>query len=384
MKKTLILTFILAFCLSLVEAKDKTICLNMIVKDESKVITRCLETIKPLIDYWVIVDTGSTDGTQQIIKDFMKDIPGKLYERPWVDFAHNRNEALALAKNCGDFLLFIDADEQLIFSKDFVKPKLNKDAYNVLIHHDGSQYTRKQLINNRLDWKWIGVLHEYLHCENTQSEETIKGVYNLYGFDGCRSNDPNKFKKDAAVLEKALLKEPNNARYVFYLAQSYRDAGENHLAIKYYTKRAEMGGWDQEIFWSLYQIGLLQEHINEPESTITKSYLKAYQYRPSRKEPLHRLAHYHATQGNHILGYLLATHALSLPPSTDCLMVETWMDEYGLLMEKSLCAYYLGKYEESKTACDKILNTPNIPDNIRECMQNNLISWIEPQAKKAA
>src|SRR3972149_9108675 len=82
----------------------KTICLNMIVKDEALVIERCLGSVKHLIDYWVIVDTGSKDGTQEIIKNYLKDIPGELYESPWVDFAHNRNEALDFANNKGDYL----------------------------------------------------------------------------------------------------------------------------------------------------------------------------------------------------------------------------------------------------------------------------------------
>jgi len=100
----------------------KTICLNMIVKDENHVITRCLESVKSLIDYWVIVDTGSQDGTQDTIKNFLKDIPGELYERPWVNFGHNRNEALALAQDKSDYILFIDADDQLVFSEELSLP----------------------------------------------------------------------------------------------------------------------------------------------------------------------------------------------------------------------------------------------------------------------
>ena len=112
-----------------------TVCLNMIVKNEIKAIKRCLASVKSLIDYWVIVDTGSDDGTQQAIGEYMKGIPGQLYERPWIHFAHNRNEALALAKNKGDYLLFIDADDWLQISDEFRLPKLSKDYYAIEFRH---------------------------------------------------------------------------------------------------------------------------------------------------------------------------------------------------------------------------------------------------------
>ena len=133
------------------ETGSKKICLNMIVKDESKVIERCLGSVKGLIDYWVIVDTGSTDGTQKVIAEFMKDIPGELHERPWVNFEHNRNEALALTKGKGDYLLFIDADEQLIFNDDFRMPALDVDLYFVPIRERASYVLRSLLVNNHLD-----------------------------------------------------------------------------------------------------------------------------------------------------------------------------------------------------------------------------------------
>src|SRR3972149_8399584 len=104
--KKIFLFFFLCFSLCAEDVPIKqTVCLNMIVKNESKVIERCLKSVKPLIDYWVIVDTGSTDKTRQIISKFMSAIPGELHERPWVDFAHNRNEALHLAKGRGDYIL---------------------------------------------------------------------------------------------------------------------------------------------------------------------------------------------------------------------------------------------------------------------------------------
>ena len=107
----------------------RSVCLNMIVKNESHVIRRCLASLKPVIDYWVIVDTGSVDGTQEVIREYLQDIPGELHERPWVDFAYNRNEALALAKNLSDYLLFIDADDTLVFAVEAVLPPLSEGAY---------------------------------------------------------------------------------------------------------------------------------------------------------------------------------------------------------------------------------------------------------------
>src|SRR5512144_2185854 len=99
-----------------------TICLNMIVKNEAPVIRRCLDSVRRFIDCWVIVDTGSTDGTQDIIRECFADIPGELHERPWRDFAHNRTEALALARPHGDYVLIIDADDALELEPHFRMP----------------------------------------------------------------------------------------------------------------------------------------------------------------------------------------------------------------------------------------------------------------------
>src|SRR5215475_3170087 len=91
--------------------KDGRICLNMIVKNERHVIQRALASVKPFIDYWVIVDTGSFDETKELIRDSLKDIPGELHERPWKNFGHNRSEALSLARGKADYILFLDADD---------------------------------------------------------------------------------------------------------------------------------------------------------------------------------------------------------------------------------------------------------------------------------
>lgn len=359
----------------LVADEKKTVCLNMIIKDEKDVIKRCLGTVKPLIDYWVIVDTGSSDGTQEIVRKFMQDIPGELFERPWVNFEHNRNEALALAKGKADYTLIIDADDAFVMDDDFVLPKLEKEGYFIETNYSGTRYSRLQLVDNRFDWKWSGVLHESLGSTQARDFATLKGIKQVITREGARSKDPEKFQKDAKILEAALIKEPNNARYVFYLAQSYKDAQDNELGIQNYKKRVALGGWDQEVFWSLLQIGILQERLKMPLETIAESYYKAYLYRPTRAEPLYYLANLYRNHGDFFSGYIVAREGLSIPLSNDLLFLENWAYDYGMLLEYSICAYWLGKYGEAQMASYLILGKQGIPQNVRECVERNLV-WI--------
>lgn len=355
----------------------------MIVKNESKLIERCLESVKPLIDYWVIVDTGSDDGTQDIIKEYMKDIPGELHEKPWINFSHNRNEALHLAKEKGDYLLFIDADDVLSYAPNFRRPILTKDAYYLDIQYGGVRYSRVHLARSSLNWCWGGAVHEALFCMDPASYDTLQGVKMVIIGGGSRSADPEKYLKDAKILEAEIEKDPENTRNVFYLAQSYRDAGEYELALREYQKRVALGGWwDQEIFWSLYQIGLIQELLKYPDDLILKSFYKAFEYRPKRIEPLYQLAHYYRTKEIYFLGYLIAKQAIEVQEApTDFLFVEDWIYDYGLLLEYSICAFWIGKYEEAYRINLQLLNRPNLPAHVVDCVQRNMKFTLEKMLK---
>ena len=203
----------------------------MIVNNEAPVIERCLASVRPWVDYWVIVDTGSTDGTQARVRKAMEGMPGELHERPWKDFSHNRNEALQLARPQADYLLFIDADEQLTVPASFTWPTLTANGYYLTCRMAGVEYQRNGLIATRLDWRWIGVLHEYLYAPHAQPWQQLPGLAIDVSHDGARARDPSTYLKDAALLEQALKDEPDNTRYAFYLAQSYRDANQYEAAL---------------------------------------------------------------------------------------------------------------------------------------------------------
>lgn len=357
-----------------------TICLNMIVKNEAPVIERCLASVKNLIDYWIIVDTGSTDGTQAIIQKYLSGVPGELHERPWVNFAHNRNEALRFAKNKGDYLLFIDADERLVFVSDFDKTKLDMDSYlsyvRVFDDEKEGRYFQGQrilLANNRLDWTWEGVLHENLVCPQAKKAHLLKNVINSAdSIEGHRNQDPLKGLKDAAVLEKALQEDPGNGRTVFFLAQSYEYAKKYQLALQNFEKRAAMDGNEQEVFWSLFRLAQIQEEMQVPSGTIIDSYCRAFKNRASRLEPLYYMALQFAKIGNSVLSYVILKSGLSFGPCEDQVVHETWLYDYGFLFEFAKTAFAIGRYEESCDAWKKLLAKPNLPRDVQTEARNGL------------
>ncbi len=369
---------LLLFAISTLCAKP-TVCLNMIVKDESPVIERCLKSVKPFIDTWVIVDTGSTDGTQKLISQCMQGVSGELHQREWKNFAHNRNEALALAKNKADYLLFIDADEELVPEKGFSLTALDKDQYFITVDLEGIRFSRSFLAKSCLDWAWEGAVHEGLTLSKPCSTERISHVINKSHSDGHRRLDPSVFAKDCLILEEELKKEPSNARTLFFLAQAYQGAGEREKALQMYQKRAQMGKKEEEVFWSLLQCALLQHALGHGDKVFVEALLKAHAARPSRLEPLYYLAQHYRLKEEFFLGFVIANYALGTPQTEcDTLFINPELKKQDLLLELSLCAYYTDKLGIAKLASDQILANPNVREEIKSCVEQNL-TWIDPK-----
>ena len=346
----------------------KKICLCMIVKNEAPVIRRCLDSVHSIIDYWVIVDTGSTDGTQDIIREHLKELPGELHERPWRDFAHNRSEALTLARPHADYSLIIDADDALEFPAGFQLPELTADSYVLDILDTGTRYQRTQLVRNSLAWRYEGVLHEYLTCEGAGAVGHLP-ILMRRNHDGARRRDPETYRKDAAILESALLTETNPfliARYTFYLAQSYFDCGEKAKAIDAYLRRAELGYWDQEIFISLYKAAQLKDELGHDREEVIALYLRASDAAPSRAEALHGASRLCRYAGRNQEGYEIAKRGLALTAPTDGLFVEPWIYDYGLRDEFAVNAYWAEYYRECIDACLSLLAASTLPVGDRD------------------
>jgi len=343
----------------------QTLCLNMIVKNEAPVIRRCLDSVLPLIDYWVIVDTGSSDGTQDIIREHLRDLPGELHERPWQDFAHNRSEALELARGKSDYTLIIDADDALDIAPGVVLGELTADSYMIEISDTSIFYQRMQLVRSALPWRYEGVLHEYLTCDEASPPDKLSGIRMLRNHDGARRRDPTTYMRDVAVLEAALQTETRPfllARYRFYLAQSYRDGGDLARSAENYLARATLGFWEEEVYVSLYNAARISETLGHPEQEVIDAYLRAADALPTRAEALHAASRFCRLRGRYEEGYRIAKRGLDLPIPTDGLFIETWIYQTGLLDEFAVNSYWCGQNRDCLDACLKLLATGRLTE----------------------
>jgi hypothetical protein len=273
-----------------------TICLNMIVKNESKNILRLLNSVCGFIDYYVICDTGSTDDTPILIEQFFRErfIDGIIFYEEFVNFCHNRNVALQKCKDLTDYVLLLDADMVLEIN-DFDKSLLIHDNYKISQGSKYFYYDNIRIVKNDGKSRYIGVTHEYIftHSNNTGKINTL--FIRDYGDGGCKNN---KFTRDRDLLVKGVEEEPTNERYHFYLANTYRDLGDHENAIQFYKKRICMGGWYEEKYVSCLQL----YKLIKDESRFFYA-VKSYTFNPKRVECILELIKYYACEKNYNLAY---------------------------------------------------------------------------------
>jgi len=343
----------------------------MIVKDEAGVIQRCLQSVRHLIDYWVICDTGSADGRQELVRSSLERIPGELHERPWVDFGHNRSELMALARGKADYLLLLDAD-WTITAQPGALQHLSADAYLVRLTYPDAgalEYYNRLLVRGDRDWWYVGMTHEYIETEGPFLLLRLEDVF-VTNWADRGVGRARRWRQDAQILEQALRQDPDNARNLFYLAQTYSDLGETAAAIEFYERRAAPGGWPEEVFYALYQVGVLRSGLGDWSAAVS-ALVDAWNYRPSRIEPLYKLARGYRERRAHHAAHLFAVRALNRPQPEDILFMEPWIYRWGVLFEYSICAYWIGDAPVALQACDRLLSMPDLPDLYRRYTVEN-------------
>jgi tetratricopeptide (TPR) repeat protein len=269
--------------------------------------------------------------------------------------------------------LFIDADEALEYAEGFKWPPLDRDFYYMPLREaSGSEILKVSMIRSDLNWKWKGVIHETLECPNACCHSVLEGVRTLYNVTlGARSKHPEKFLRDANILKEALKLEPENSRYLFYLGQSYMNAGEKLLAIEAYQKRiAAESGDMQETYLALYHLGLLLIDL-DPKGAI-EMFQKAYACRPTRAEPLFQMAALYRQAGAFEKGFQMAKKALKIERPKEDVCVDSLVYEYQSMVEYTYCAFFAGRYKEGIAASEELLKQAKLPENLRQTVMANL------------
>ena len=338
--------------------------LNMIVKNESKIITRLLDSVLPIIDSYCICDTGSTDNTIQVIQDYFnaRQIPGKIVQEPFRDFGYNRTFALDQCTDMpAEYVLLMDADMVLQYGPEFSKNKLQEmlaehSAHYIMQGTSEINYKNVRIVKNRRGVKYWGVTHEYVEVPSGTTYGMFQPTFlfiNDVGDGGCKSD---KYLRDVRLLTSALEKTPNNDRYTFYLANSYKDSGQPQKAIETYKRRATLGGWIEEVWYSHFIIGRLYKELGEPERAIC-ALMDAFNVFPKRIENLYEIITYYRNTCKYELAYLfyrIADKVRRENPDTDYLFMECDIYNFKLDYELSIIGYYCNpdKYNMVKCCMD--------------------------------
>jgi len=321
------------------------LCLNMIVKNESRIIERLIQSVLPIIDSYCICDTGSTDDTPAIIQRVMEAAgkPGEVVYEPFKDFGYNRTFALKAAKPWGEFALLVDADMRLVieptFSKDILKPDLG--AVSIVQRAGDMEYYNVRIVNLHIGVTCVCPTHEYYNIPGGYRQERIKSLWiNDIGDGGSKAD---KFERDIRLLKEGLETDPNNPRYHFYLANSYFNSGRPAEAIPHYKRRVEIGGWHEEIFYSCLQLGHCYERTGD-HANMLHWWVEGFNRHNGRAESLYQIVKHYRFAGKHKMADAFCQLAQKVPyPVNDVLFVQSNVYKYDLDYEASILAYYTGR-----------------------------------------
>jgi glycosyltransferase involved in cell wall biosynthesis len=374
--------------------------LCLMVKNEEKIIERCLRSVLPHVD-GVVVCWNGTDETRaianRILSEWDRDAAFRSFHfeyHEWVNFGHNRSLSAKAAKGWvremhrewpldSTYLLFMDADMELVVEPGFDRKMLTAPGHYLIQLNHGEFYPNLRLARLSHDWRAVSVTHEYWAATPDIGDPPEIGRQYMWlrdHDDGGSKSD--KTERDIRLLEQGLIDEPGNVRYMFYLARAYADSGKHEQAVALYRKRRDAGGWDQEAWYAHYREGLSLLALGR-EAEGVGTLVAAYQRRPSRVEPLVNLASHHRERGRNHAALLFARQASKIPlPSTGLFV---WADAYQTapLKEIAISAYYTEHQDEGIAAAEKLIGARDCDAHTQAHMLQTLSFYVKPMLGQA-
>lgn len=359
-----------------------TLAFATVCKNEEHIIEKCLDSVAPYINYLIVVDTGSTDKTLEIVKRFIAktQIPAEIFHDEWESFDKNKTKMMQYAFGKTDYVMHFDADDLLIGDFSFNNEDAGYDYYSMSVKRGGSSYSTPIIYNNRLKWKFCGVAHTWIKCLDKQNISQINfrlnQCYILSEDVGARSKDQKKYLRDAEKLQKqfwdTLYDDPDglNSRSIFYTAQSYMDYAvtnndrENIInAIRWnrlytYIKN----NWIEETFEAHLRISKCLMLLNENFDKIKNEIDKSIAIFPDRAEPYFYFGIYCNGKRENGLAYdyLMKAKNISLESAKSkyILFVNNYCYGKYINDELSVACYWTGKYQEGLRYLLEIIDDP--------------------------
>jgi tetratricopeptide (TPR) repeat protein len=331
---------------------ERLLGLVMIIKDEAHSITDTLETFRPHIDYWTILDTGSTDGTQEIVKRVLSGVPGQLVEEPFVDFATSRNRALDLHEDRTTFTIMPDSEDRLVHGDvlrayalaNVGSEGLAHEAYDVNIRRENLSYYLPLLLRTRCKWRYSGRVHECCGRPGAPPAQLRVPSVEVTQTPREKSIEATKkrWERDLVLLEADRTQDPTNPRTLFYLAQTYDCLGRNEEALATYEERIRIGGWHEETFEAALRKPRMMNRLAKPWPEVQQAYLEAHMLEPKRAEPLYEIAeHYYYKHDNLPMTFLFARRAMELPLPNATLFVDRDVYDWKAAHLVAIAGFYL-------------------------------------------
>lgn len=356
----------------------------MIVKDEAATIEKTLASIKPFIDRWIVLDTGSTDDTRERVRSAMEGVPGELYEAPFVDFATTRNHALDLCGDATEFILWLDADDDVtggshlraFLQREQNLTGLDREAYYVRVEAS-IRFDSARVFRSRAGWRFKGVVHEVLcHPNRPPPQHRVPNVLIRHvPTRASAERSRQRWERDVVLLARALEKNPSDTRSAFYLAQTYAWLGRHEEAAAALKRRIAMGGWFEEVYQCQMQLAVVTEARGRPWSEVLEIYLQAHATAPHRAEPLHAIAFHYNAERQHALCLLFARRGLEIPlPTQDRLFIDEEVYTWKLADLVGSSAFWIGAYDLGEAAARQALrykpDDPRLKANVEHYLEH--------------
>jgi tetratricopeptide (TPR) repeat protein len=304
----------------------------MVVKNHKDSIAKSLEAVKDKIDSWILVDTGSTDGTLDIAKNILSQVPGQiLISRSQTP----HKDTLYWAQSEANYVLLVDPQEELFFSEHFVMPSTDHDYY--------LDYTKQKVLFVKNSFPWDSI--EGLKDQEHKAENILSGVVGSWSF--------------FPFLP-------------FAFAQSYIETKEYGVAKRILESSIHKKLETSFLYPALYQKAILSELLGEDLDHVLKNYGDAFVASSNKAEPLFRMSVYACNKGHYPLAYSLIKTAASMPRPQDRADNEDWIYDYGIAFAWGNCALGMKKYEEAKLAYEQALDYSGLSESVRQEILENL------------